>query len=56
MQDVAANGIGDFDGGGGVGELADVAGGLEVVEDGFAEHAFQYRKRERIVPDAARCL
>ncbi len=34
VQDVAADGIGDFHGGRGVGEFADVSRRLEVVEDG----------------------
>ena len=38
MEDVAADGIGDIDGGGGVGKFACVARRLEMVEDGVAEH------------------
>ena len=39
IEDVSANWIGDVNGGGGVGEFACVARGLEMVEDGIAEHA-----------------
>ena len=38
MEDVAADWIGDLDGGGGVGKFSCIARGLEVVEDGVAEH------------------
>jgi hypothetical protein len=38
LQDVAANGIGHFDGSGGAGEFAGVARIAEVIENGFAEH------------------
>ena len=38
MEDVAADGIGYVDGGGGVGKFACVARGLEMVEDGIAQH------------------
>lgn len=44
MQDVAADRVGDFDGSCGVGEFTGVAWVLEVIEDGGAEHGFQYRK------------
>jgi len=44
MQNVSADRVGNFDGGGGVGEFADVARIFEVIEDGVAEHAFQYGK------------
>jgi hypothetical protein len=37
-EDVAADGIGDIDGRGGVGEFACVARGLEMVENRIAEH------------------
>ena len=38
MQDVAADGIGDFDSGGRIGEFAGVARGLEMVEEDGGEH------------------
>jgi hypothetical protein len=38
LEDIATDGIGDFDFGGGVGKFADVARGLEVVEEGRREH------------------
>jgi hypothetical protein len=38
LEDIAADGIGDFDFSGRVGEFADVARGLEVVEKGRGEH------------------
>ena len=37
-EDVAADGVGYVDGRGGVGEFACVARGLEMIEDGIAEH------------------
>jgi hypothetical protein len=43
LQDVAANGIGDFDGSGSAGEFTRVARIAEVIENGFAEHRSQYR-------------
>ena len=38
IEDVATDGVGDVDGGGGVGEFSGVARGLEMSEDGVAEH------------------
>ncbi len=38
MKDIAADWIGDFHVGSGTGELADVARGLKMVEDGGGEH------------------
>lgn len=47
MEDVTADGVGDVDARGGVGEFAGVARGLEVVEDGVAEHALSIPRRAR---------
>ncbi len=52
MQDIAADGVGDFDGGTGVGEFADVARRLEVVEDSCAEHVFSIAKRDGLAQAA----
>ena len=38
LQDVATDGIGDFDSGGGIVEFTGVAGGLEMVEEDGGEH------------------
>jgi hypothetical protein len=38
IEDVAADWVGDVDGGCGVGKFSSVARGFEVVEDGVAEH------------------
>lgn len=38
IKDVAADWIGDVDGGGGVGKFSCVARGLEVIEDGVVQH------------------
>jgi len=38
IEDVAADWVGDVDGGGGVGEFSGVARGLEMIEDDVAEH------------------
>jgi hypothetical protein len=44
LENVAAGGIGDLDGGGGVGEITGVARGFEVVEDGGGVHRGKYGK------------
>jgi len=49
LQDIAADGIGDFDFCGGVGKFAGVARGLEVIEEGRGEHG------ESIAASGAEC-
>src|SRR6266852_1318428 len=39
LEDVAADGIAYFDGGGGAGKLAGVSRVAEMIENGFAEHS-----------------
>ena len=47
MQNIAARGIADFDGGVRGHQLASIARVAEVVEDGFAEHRQEYRNGRR---------
>src|SRR5208337_3025562 len=54
LQDVATDGIGDFDFGGGIGEFAGVAGGLEMVEEGGGEHGKSIATRGRGVEGEAK--
>ncbi len=46
-KDVAASGVGDFDGVGGIGEFASVAGILEVIEELRREHLGSMARVER---------
>ena len=47
IEDVAADWVGHVDGGGGVGKSACITRGLEVIEDGIAEHCLSIPRADQ---------